>query len=154
MDHKIKSLLALPEYKLNVSFRCGESRQYDFNDLIESLPIYKHFFVEEGIFDSAYVSDDGFQVEWNEYVKIGCEELWMNGKKIKTAFDSLLSCADAAEIWGMDESTLRKAILSGRFKDGMDVLKFGKQWVITKKAMVREYGDPESNFDDLFGGVD
>jgi len=40
----------------------------------------------------------------------------------------------------LNESTLRKAIASGRLQKGVDVCKFGKQWVITLKAMEREYG--------------
>lgn len=54
-------------------------------------------------------------------------------------FYRLLSLAEAAEIWRVDQSTLRKAIASGKFKEGIDCRKFGKQWVIYVDAMVREY---------------
>ncbi len=55
------------------------------------------------------------------------------------AFDGLLSFSEAAEIWKVDESTLRKAVANGRLKEGHDCRKFGKQWVVTVKAMAREF---------------
>lgn len=54
-------------------------------------------------------------------------------------FDELLSFAEAAEIWGVDQSALRKAVASGRLQPGRDCRKFGKQWVVTANAMHREF---------------
>ena len=50
-------------------------------------------------------------------------------------FDGLLSVAEAAEIWKIDQSSIRKAITDGRLKEGWDCRKFGKQWVVTAAAM-------------------
>lgn len=61
-----------------------------------------------------------------------------------TVFDGLYALSDAASLWGKDDSTLRHAIINGKFVEGVDVKKFGKQWVVTKKAMLREYGEPKS----------
>ena len=55
-------------------------------------------------------------------------------------FDEIISLSQAAKDWHLDESTLRKAISRGQFIDGLDVKKYGKQWVIKKAAMQREYG--------------
>jgi hypothetical protein len=55
-------------------------------------------------------------------------------------FDKLLSFKDASQMWGLDDSTLRKAVASGKLVDGQDVKKFGKQWVITIEAMEKIYG--------------
>lgn len=55
-------------------------------------------------------------------------------------FANLLSFAEAAEIWGKDQSTLRRAVLDGRLVPGRDCRKFGKQWVVTADAMQREFG--------------
>lgn len=44
-----------------------------------------------------------------------------------------LSCGNksalgkAAELWGLNESTLRKVIVYGKLVNGVDVCKFGKQ---------------------------
>ena len=61
---------------------------------------------------------------------------------MSSPFDGLLSFKEATDLWGLNESTLRKAVAYGKLKDGVDVKKFGKQWVITLAAMKREYGDP------------
>lgn len=64
-------------------------------------------------------------------------------------FAQLLSFAEAAEIWRVDQSTLRKAVATGRLVEGRDCRKFGKQWVVTVDAMRREFRDgwsPWSNF--------
>jgi len=54
-------------------------------------------------------------------------------------FARLLSFAEAAEIWGIDQSTLRKAVADGRLRQGRDCRKFGKQWVITVDAMAKVF---------------
>ena len=58
-------------------------------------------------------------------------------------FEGLLSFKEATDLWGLNESTLRKAISYGKLRNGIDVQKFGKQWLITLDAMVREYGEPK-----------
>jgi len=55
-------------------------------------------------------------------------------------FDGLVSLSEAATMWGKEESGLRHAIARGKFKEGIDAKKFGKQWVIAISAMEREYG--------------
>ena len=42
-------------------------------------------------------------------------------------------------MWGLNESTLRKAVSYGKLVDGVDVCKFGKQWVVMIKSMEREW---------------
>ena len=56
-------------------------------------------------------------------------------------FDDLLSFADAARLWNLHDSTLRKAVANGELIDGIDVKKFGKQWIITKQAMIEHFGE-------------
>jgi hypothetical protein len=57
-----------------------------------------------------------------------------------SVFDMLLSFKEASQLWNLDDSTLRKAVASGKLVDGQDVKKFGKQWVITIEAMEKNYG--------------
>ena len=61
-----------------------------------------------------------------------------------TPFDGLMAFTDATELWGLNESTLRKAIAYGKLVAGVDACKFGKQWVISMDAMIREYGEPKN----------
>ena len=63
-----------------------------------------------------------------------------NGTVVETLFDGLIAFSDATEFWGLNESTLRKAISYGKLVNGVDVCKFGKQWVVSIDAMRREYG--------------
>lgn len=64
-----------------------------------------------------------------------------NGKEVKTPFSGLISFTDAAMMKGLHESTLRKAVEYGKLIPGIDVCNWGKQWVITKEALEREYPD-------------
>lgn len=59
---------------------------------------------------------------------------------MNSIFDKFLSLKEAAELYNRDDSTLRRAIMSGRLKEGIDCKKYGKQWVVLKSAMDREYG--------------
>lgn len=54
-------------------------------------------------------------------------------------WDKLLSLKEAAEIYNRDESTLKRAISSGRLVEGIDCKKFGRDWVILKSSMERVY---------------
>ena len=57
-----------------------------------------------------------------------------------TCWEKLLSLAEAAEIWGKEESTIRRAIKESRLLDGEECRKFGKQWVVNIEGMIRLYG--------------
>lgn len=50
---------------------------------------------------------------------------------------------EASTIWKIDKSTLRKAVVSGRFEEGVDYRKAGGTNLVTRKAMLREYGNPD-----------
>ncbi len=56
-------------------------------------------------------------------------------------FEGLISLKEAAEVFGKDESTLRRNIKNEKFIEGIDVKKFGKQWVFHIKSLEREYGE-------------
>jgi hypothetical protein len=53
---------------------------------------------------------------------------------ISGPFAELCSLAEFAELHGVDESAIRHAIKSGKFRIGIDCMKFGKQWVMSKQA--------------------
>ena len=53
-----------------------------------------------------------------------------------------MAFTDATQLWGLNESTLRKANSYGKLVNGVDACKYGKQWVISEEAMRREYGEP------------
>ena len=94
------------------------------------------------LFGSVVVDQGGYGIIWNDDIDISCDELWANGEEITTPFDGLMAFSDATFLWNLNESTLRKAIAYGKLVNGVDVCKFGKQWVVSMAAMIREYGEP------------
>ena len=91
-------------------------------------------------FGCVCVDVGGYGIVWNDNLDLACDELWENGVAVQTPFDGLMAFSDATELWGLNESTLRKAIVYGKLVNGVDVCKFGKQWVVSVDAMEREYG--------------
>ena len=86
------------------------------------------------------VNVGGYGIVWNDDLDLSCDELWENGEAIETPFDGLLAFGDALQLWGLHKSTLRRAVAYGKLAVGVDVCKFGKQWVISMDVIKREYG--------------
>ena len=120
MFHKIKNVFPLEDYKLLVQFCVGVTKIYDVKPLFEWRAVFKKL-KEDELFYGAYVDTGGYGVVWNDEIDIACDELWAKGEEIKTPFDGLISMGDATSIWGLNESTLRKAIAYGKLKNGIDV---------------------------------
>lgn len=142
MFHKIKSISVQPDFSLMVHFSEGVTKEYDMKLLIERWPLFQTFQERPELFEDAEVDVGGYGVVWNDDLDISCNELFENGKTVATPFDGLIAFSDATQIWGLNESTLRKAIVYGKLIIGIDVCKYGKQWIISRKAMEREYGNP------------
>ena len=141
MFHKIKNVSALPEYKLSVQFSEGVTKIYDVKSLFDKMPVFANLKDNAQEFFSVLVDVGGYGIVWNDELDLSCDELWENGVQVDTPFDGLMAFSDATELWGLNESTLRKAITYGKLVNGVDVCKFGKQWVVSVDAMKREYGN-------------
>lgn len=144
MFYKIKSVAALDNLRLRVVFAAGITKEYDVKKLVEKHDMFQPLADIPGLFPTVQVDAGGYGVSWNDDIDISCNELWENGFKVKTPFDGMLAFGDATSLWGLNESTLRKAVSYGKLADGVDVQKFGKQWVISREAMVREYGEAKA----------
>ena len=142
MFHKIKNVTALPDYKLSVQFSEGVTKIYNVKELIKNNLMFQNLQDEE-LFYRVKVDVGGYGIIWNDNIDISCDELFENGETIKTPFDGLIAFSDATEIWGLNESTLRKAIVYGKLVNGVDACKFGKQWIVSINAMKRDYGIPQ-----------
>lgn len=143
MFHKIKNVTALPDYKISIQFSEGITKIYNVKELIEKNPMFQNLKNEE-LFYNVEVDVGGYGIIWNDDIDISCDELYEKGETIETPFDGLMAFSDATLIWGLNESTLRKAISYGKLINGVDVCKYGKQWIISIKAMEREYGIPKN----------
>lgn len=143
MFHKVKDVSALPDYKLSVQFAEGVTKLYNVKPLIDKYKMFKTIENSE-IFMSVQVDVGGYGIIWGDDADISCDELFANGETVKTPFDGLMAFSDATFIWGLNESTLRKAVSYGKLRNGIDVCKYGKQWVVSVEAMTREYGIPKA----------
>ena len=143
MFHKVKIVNALDNYRLSVQFAEGVTKIYDVSRLFSTWTAFISLKDNPILFKKARVDVGGYGVIWNDELDISCDELFANGETIKTPFDGLMSFNDDTTLWGLNESTLRKAISYGKLVNGIDVCKFGKQWVISMDAMKREYGEPK-----------
>lgn len=139
--HKVNSVSPLKNYELSVHFWDGTTKIYDVKPWFKKNAVFKTL-KKNHLFNEVHVDGLGYGISWNDDVDLSCNTLWYGGKTIKTAFDDIMSFGDASLIWHLNESTLRKAVSHGRFIKGVDVCKYGKQWLISLSAMKREYGEP------------
>ena len=59
---------------------------------------------------------------------------------MKGSFEGLYTFLEVAEIYGIDDSCLRKQVARDKFVIGEDVKKMGKTWIITEQAMIKSFG--------------
>ena len=147
--HKVKSIGILDDHTLTAQFEDGICKTYDMNQLLEKFPVFKNLLSDTELFKRVHVEGSGFGIVWNDFFDLSCNEIWDNGTTVPSPFDGLLALSDATELWNLNESTLRKAISYGKLRVGFDVCNYGKQWVVTKKAMIREYGPLDRIADDF-----
>ncbi len=143
MFHKVKAVTALPDYQLSIQFVEGVTKIYDVKPLFDKWGPFRALEDSLELFYDVKVDTGGFGIVWNDDLDLSCDELFENGRVVKTPFDGLMAFTDATQLWGLNESTLRKAIAYGKLVNGVDACKFGKQWVISVEAMKREYGSPK-----------
>ena len=143
MFHKVKTVNVIPDYRLSVQFAEGVTKIYDLKPLFDTWPVFRNLKNDDTLLYSVEVDAGGYGIIWNDDIDLSCDELFANGEAIETPFDNLMAFTDATELWGLNESTLRKAISYGKLVTGIDACKYGKQWVISTEAMRREYGNPK-----------
>ncbi len=143
MFHKIKNASTLPDFRLSIRFAEGYTKIYDMKPLLERIPAFAEL-RDPHLFSEVMTDVGGHSIVWNDALDLSCDELWENGVQIETPFDGLMAFSDATDLWSLNESTLRKAIGYGKLVEGVDVCKFGKQWVVSMDAMRREYGEPRA----------
>ena len=144
MFHKIKAVTALPDCRLSVQFAEGVTKIYDVKPLFDKWPAFRELAAKPELFSGVETDRGGYGVIWNDELDLSCDELFANGETVATPFDGLMAFTDATALWGLNESTLRKAIAYGKLVNGVDACKYGKQWVVSTAAMEREYGRPKT----------
>lgn len=82
MFYKVRSVKALPNYNLLVSFETGEQKKYDVKPLFEKWDGFKSLAVVGGLFDQVKVDVGGYGISWNDEIDLSCNELYANGNLI------------------------------------------------------------------------
>ncbi len=93
----------------------------DFNDNLSVAAYIKDYEI--------VIDDDAILYDPNEGV------IFENEK-----FKGLISLKDAAAMFNKEESTLRRNISNGFFKEWQDCIKFGTTWVFDINALEKKYG--------------
>ena len=65
---------------------------------------------------------------------------FIGGIGVKGSFEGLYTFLEVAEIYGIDDSCLRKQVARDKFVIGEEVKKMGRTWIITEQAMVKSFG--------------
>ena len=89
MFHKIKSVSALPEYKLSVEFCEGVTKIYDVKPLLEKKPFFATLMDQPEVFAFVSVDVGGYGIVWNDDLDISSDELWENGNDEKKLIEEL-----------------------------------------------------------------
>lgn len=140
VEYPIRTLTLVKDYEVIAHFKNGDVKRYDFLEIINKLEPLKQLAEDYELFQQIHLSPGGYGIIWNEYIDLEAEEIWYGGEDVDSPFRDLMAFRDAEETWGLKPSALRKAVQYKRFTVGSDVMHFGKQWVVTRKAMEREYG--------------
>ena len=98
MFHKVKTVSPLPDYQLLVIFSEGVTKRYDVKPLFQTLPVFLDLQNIPSLFEQVVVDAGGYGISWNDDLDLACDELWENGDTYKTAFDHLISFADATAL--------------------------------------------------------
>lgn len=129
-------------FEIIISYECGKTIKFSLRELAKEVPLLKPLLSNKKLFKRGRLESLGEGIIWNDDMDLAADGMLENplAKEIKTPFDNLISFVYATKRWEMNESTLRKAVQYGKFTKGIDVMRFGNQWVITREAMEREYG--------------
>ena len=66
--------------------------------------------------------------------------IFIGGIGVRGSFEGLYTFLEVAEIYGIDDSCLRKQVARDKFVIGEEVKKMGRTWIITEQAMVKNFG--------------
>ena len=78
---KLVEVVPLPKHKLQVKFRNGESRQYDFSPHL-SRAMFQPL-ADESRFAQVRPDPHGYAVVWDDEMDLAASEIWLNGKTIQ-----------------------------------------------------------------------
>lgn len=137
-----------------VGVRWGDLKEETREFLLENSNVWEDVKEGECIFDltnnlsvAGYVKcinreegDYEYIVEDEAIIYNPNDDIILKAKEIKFEIDEVMTVSEAAELWGLTEGGIRKAISTKKFILGIDYRKAGRITLITREAMERVYG--------------
>lgn len=138
-----------------VGVRWGDLKEETREFLLENSNVWEDVKEGECIFDlindlsvAGYVrcinreeGDYEYIVEDEAIIYNPNDGIILKSKEIKFEIDEVMTVSEAAELWGLTEGGIRKAISTKKFILGIDYRKAGRITLITREAMERVYGE-------------
>jgi len=137
-EHRITKVEAKNDFTLIVYFDGGVIKHFNCNLLLDISPVFRSLKDNPALFEKAHASAGG--IIWTDEIDISSEYIWNHGTILETAFSGLIGMIEATSRWGLNESTIRKAIANGRLEENVDYKKMGRQYILTEAAVKRLYG--------------
>ena len=79
MFHKVKSVKALENFILEITFQDNTIKYYNVSQLFEKWKTFKQLQIQDGLFKRVRVDNGGYGISWNDKIDLSCNELWENG---------------------------------------------------------------------------
>ena len=143
--YRLRSVRPLSDYRLAAEFRNGITKIFDIAPWFDKFPEFKRL-QKNNLFKRVFLDPMGIGVRWTRMLDHECNTLYYEGKKVKTPFDDLVMLDDALSWWKLKEETLKEAIEKGDLLDNIDVRKFGKVTLLSRKAIIRLFGPQKTEY--------
>ncbi|WP_062428769.1 DUF2442 domain-containing protein [Treponema endosymbiont of Eucomonympha sp.] len=79
MFYRVQDVTPLADYRLQVRFMNGETKQYDVKPLFDEWEAFKALTHTAGLFEQVRVDAHGYGVCWNDDIDLECNELYERG---------------------------------------------------------------------------
>ena len=151
VSHLVKAVLPLDGVKFCAHFDNGVTKIYDMSVLYQKFPIMRKLDDRE-LFEK--IHSEQYGIVWNDNIDLSAETVWERGELGTSPFDGLIAFKDAERIWNLPAGTLAEMLQVGRIKQCKDCMCYGKEWVITRETMTREFGPEPTNGQDQAAVLD
>lgn len=82
MFRRVKEIIPMTNYTLQVQFVDDTKKQYDVKPLFKEIMAFQPLMYIPGLFEQVKVDTGGFGISWNDSIDLSCDELYENGKDL------------------------------------------------------------------------
>jgi hypothetical protein len=79
MFNKVETVTALSDFRLLISFRNGERKEYHVAPLLKKWSAFVALSDNPALFNLVKADPGGYGVSWNDDIDLSCDELYYNG---------------------------------------------------------------------------